>query len=327
VVEVDLWIWAAFGAFVVAMLAFDLVAFGARGETIPVRRAVAWSIGWTAVGVAFTGVLWAWQGGGRATEYLTGFLIEKSLSVDNLFVFALILGYFAVPAESQRRVIFWGIVGAVVLRGGFILVGATMLDIFHATIYVFGAFLVLTGFRMARKPEVEIHPEKNPALKTLQRFLPVAPRYEGDRLTVRQDGRRHATPLLAGLILIATFDLVFAVDSIPAVFAVTNETFIVFAANAFSLLGLGSLYFVLAGLLTRFRYLPYGLSAVLIFVGAKMVLADVYTIPGYISLLVIVVALTAAVVMSTQRPESLPSQPLASANDDANDRLSAPSRP
>ncbi len=312
--EIELWMWAAFGVFVVAMLVVDLVAFGGRGEIIPVRRAVIWSIGWSALGVAFAGLLWAWQGGGPATEYLTGFLIEKSLSIDNLFVFALILGYFAVPAESQRRVIFWGIVGAVVLRGGFILVGATLLDTFHFTIYVFGAFLVLTGIRMARKPEVEIHPEKNPALALLKRFLPITYHYDGDRLTVWQDGRRHATPLLAGLILIAAFDLVFAVDSIPAIFAVTNDTFIVFAANAFSLLGLGSLYFVLAGMITRFQYLPYGLAAVLIFVGLKMVLADVIGIPSYVSLLFIVVALTIAVGASVRQPPQPPEPPVSGAD-------------
>src|ERR1044071_9095210 len=198
--------WGAFGAFVVAMLLVDLALFGGRG-------AAFWSIGWTGLGLAFAGFLWAWRGGEPAGEYLAGFLIEKSLSVDNLFVFALIFGYLGVPARWQRRVLFWGIVGAIVLRG------------------------------------------------LLGRFLPMTVGYSGDRLIVREAGRRFATPMLAALVLVATFDVVFAVDSIPAIFAVTRETFIVYAANAFSLLGLAALYFVLAGMLGRFRFLNVGLAA------------------------------------------------------------------
>jgi tellurite resistance protein TerC len=287
--------WAAFGFAVVALLLVDLLAFGRRGEEIPLRRAVGWSIGWTALGVGFAGLLWAWQGRGPAEEYLAGFLLEKSLSIDNLFVFALIFGFFAVPAAYQRRVIFWGIVGAIVLRALFILAGAALLDAFHLTIYVFGAFLILTGIRMARHRDVEIHPERNPALRLLGRVLPLTTAYHGDRLTAREGGRRVATPLAAALLLVATFDVVFAVDSIPAIFAVTRETFIVYAANAFSLLGLSALYFVLAGMLGRFRYLNVGLAAVLVFVGGKMVLADVVHLPVYASLIVIVGALGAAV--------------------------------
>jgi tellurite resistance protein TerC len=287
--------WAAFALGVVALLLVDLLAFGRRGEEIPLRRAVGWSIGWTALGVGFAGLLWAWQGRGPAEEYLAGFLIEKSLSIDNLFVFALIFGFFAVPAAYQRRVIFWGIVGAIVLRALFILAGAALLDAFHLTVYVFGAFLILTGIRMARHREVEIHPERNPALRLLGRVLPLTTAYHGDRLTAREGGRRVATPLAAALLLVATFDVVFAVDSIPAIFAVTRETFVVYAANAFSLLGLSALYFVLAGMIGRFRYLNVGLAAVLVFVGGKMVLADVVHLPVYASLLVIVLALGAAV--------------------------------
>jgi tellurite resistance protein TerC len=293
--EIEVWMWAAFALGVVALLLVDLLAFGRRGEEIPLRRAVGWSIGWTALGVGFAGLLWAWQGRGPAEEYLAGFLIEKSLSIDNLFVFALIFGFFAVPAAYQRRVIFWGIVGAIVLRALFILAGAALLDAFHLTVYVFGAFLILTGIRMARHREVEIHPERNPALRLLGRVLPLTTAYHGDRLTAREGGRRVATPLAAALLLVATFDVVFAVDSIPAIFAVTRETFVVYAANAFSLLGLSALYFVLAGMIGRFRYLNVGLAAVLVFVGGKMVLADVVHLPVYASLLVIVLALGAAV--------------------------------
>jgi len=300
--DLDPWMWAAFGAFVVALLLVDLLAFGSRGEEVPLRRAIGWSIGWTVLGVAFAGFLWAWQGRGFAEEYLAGFLIEKSLSIDNLFVFALIFGYFAVPAAHQRRVIFWGIVGAVVLRGIFILAGAALLDTFHYAIYVFGGFLILTGIRMARHSNVEIHPERNPVLKALRRALPMTTAYDEDRLLVKRNGRWMATPMLAALVLVATFDVVFAVDSIPAIFAVTEETFIVYAANAFSLLGLSALYFVLAGMMGKFRYLNVGLAAVLVFVGLKMTLADVYHIPVYVSLAVIVVVLAAAIGASLLRP-------------------------
>jgi tellurite resistance protein TerC len=297
-VALDWWVWAGFGALVCVLLVIDLVAFAGRGERIPMRRAVIWSVAWTALGLGFAGVLGLWQGREWAEEYLAGFLIEKSLSIDNLFVFALIFSYFAVPAAFQRRVIFWGIVGAVVLRGIFILAGAALLDAFHYTIYLFGGFLILTGIRMATHSNVEIHPERNPVLRLIRRVVPMSTDYDRDRLLTRQNGRLIATPMLAALVLVATFDVVFAVDSIPAIFAVTRETFIVYAANAFSLLGLSALYFVLAGMIGRFRYLNVGLAAVLVFVGVKMVIADLYDIPVYVSLAVIVVVLAAAVGVS-----------------------------
>jgi tellurite resistance protein TerC len=293
--------WVAFGAFVVAMLLLDLALFGRPGEEISMRRAIGWSIGWTALGLAFAAFLWGWQGREAAGAYLAGFLIEKSLSVDNLFVFALIFGYFGVPAIWQRRPLFWGIVGAIVLRALFIAAGAALLDAFHYTTYLFGAFLVLTGIRIGREAEIHVHPERNPALKLLRRLLPITPGYHGDKLIVRESGRRRATPMLAALMLIATFDVVFAVDSIPAIFAVTRETFIVYAANALSLLGLASLYFVLAGMMVRFRYLNVGLAAVLVFVGAKMTLADLYEIPVFLSLALVVVTLGSAVAASLLR--------------------------
>ena len=300
--ELELWMWAAFGGFVAAMLVLDLLAFGRRGEAISFRRSVAWSVVWTALGLGFAGFLWAWQGREPAGEYLAGFLIEKSLSIDNLFVFALIFGYFAVPPAYQRRALFWGIVGAIVLRAVFIFAGSALLDAFHYTVYVFGAFLVVTGIRLARHRNVEIHPERNPVLRVIRRIMPMTSEYRGDSLVTRDRGRLVATPMLAALALIATFDVVFAVDSIPAIFAVTRDTFIVYAANAFSLLGLAALYFVLAGMIDRFRYLNVGLAAVLVFVGLKMTLADVYKIPVYVSLAVIVAALAAAVLASVLRP-------------------------
>jgi tellurite resistance protein TerC len=306
--ELDLWMWAAFGAFVVAMLLVDLIAFGRRAEAIPLRRAALWSVGWSALGLAFAAFLWWWQGRRFAEEYLAGFLIEKSLSIDNLFVFALVFAYFAIPAAYQRRVIYWGIVGAIVLRGLFILAGAALLEAFHYTVYAFGAFLVFTGVRMVRRPTVEVDPERNPVLRLLARAVPLTTAHDRDRFTVRERGRRRATPLFAALVLVATFDLVFAVDSIPAIFAVTRETFIVYAANAFSLLGLAALYFVLVGMLGRFRYLHIGLAFVLVFVGAKMTLEDVFEPPVYVALLVVVMTLAVAIGASLLRPmpEPLP---------------------
>jgi tellurite resistance protein TerC len=308
-VELELWMWVAFAGFVAAMLLVDLLAFGNRGERIPMRRSVAWSIAWMLLGFGFAGFLWAWQGREPAGEYLAGFLIEKSLSIDNLFVFALIFAYFGVPPAFQRRALFWGIVGAILLRAVFILAGATLLDAFHYTIYVFGAFLVVTGIRLARHRNVEIHPERNPVLKLIRRVMPISADYHEDKLVAREHGSLVATPMLAALALIATFDIVFAVDSIPAIFAVTRDTFIVYAANAFSLLGLAALYFVLAGMIERFRYLNLGLATVLIFVGLKMTLTDVYEIPVHLSLAVIVITLAAAVAFSVARrcPRTRPS--------------------
>lgn len=307
--DLSWWAWAAFGALVVALLLLDLAVFGRGRAEISFRRAVTWSIVWTALGLGFAIFMWIWQGSTAAEEYLAGFLIEKSLSIDNLFVFALIFAYFAVPPASQRRVLFWGIAGAIVLRGVFIAAGAVLLDTFHYTIYLFGAILIVTGIRMARHQTAEIHPERNPVLKLLGRVIPMSKEYDGDRLVTRRDGRRLGTPLLAALVLVATFDVVFAVDSIPAIFAVTREPFIVYAANAFSLLGLAALYFVLANMLGRFRYLNVGLAIVLVFVGIKMTLSDIYKIPIALSLAVIVVTLGGAVVASLLRPVEPEEQP------------------
>ena len=295
--------WLALAAAIVALLTVDLLGFALKDKEISLRQAVIASILWTALGLGFALVVLAFSGPRYAGEYLTGFLLEKSLSVDNLFVFALVFSYFAVPVTYQRRVIFWGIVGAIVLRALFILAGVGLLDAFHGMIYVFGGFLVVTGIRMALHADAEIHPDRNPVLRLLARFLPMTTRYHGDRLSVRENGRRLVTPLAAAVVLVATFDLVFAVDSIPAILAVTRETFLVYAANAFSLLGLASLYFVLAGMLDRFRYLNVGLGIVLVFVGAKMALADVYEIPVWASLAAIVGVLAVAVAVSLARPE------------------------
>jgi tellurite resistance protein TerC len=296
---VDPFIWLLFGAAVVAMLAVDLVVAGRSAGRVPSMRAAAWwSVGWTVVALAFTAVMLAWRGGEAASEYLTGFVLERSLSLDNLFVFAMLFSYLAVPALAQRKVLFYGIVGAIVLRLIFILAGGALLDAVHWSIYLFGALLIATGVRMALHGDEEIHPDRNPVLRLLRRTVPSTPDYHGDRVVVHLGGRRVATPLLAALVLVATFDVVFAVDSIPAIFAVTRDTFTVFAANAFSLLGLASLYFLLEGMRDRFRHLNKGLAVVLVFIGVKMLITDLWHVPTELSLAVIVVALTASVLAS-----------------------------
>lgn len=313
--DVQWWGWAGLAGLVLLMLAVDLVLFGRSPTGISTRQAAAWSVGWTVLGVAFAGVLLVWQGRTAAEEYLAGFIVEKSLSIDNLFVFALIFSYFAVPVSLQRRVLFWGITGAVVLRAIFIFVGAALLDAFHWTIYLFGAFLVVTAIRMALHRDAEIHPEHNPVLRAVRRFVPLTSDYRGSRFLSREGGRWHGTPLLAALLLVATFDVVFAVDSIPAIFAITRETFLVLAANAFSLLGLAALYFLLVGMIERFRYLSLGLAVVLAFVGAKMLVSDLYKIPVYVSLAVITGVIGLTILVSLlRRPPGPTGEPLAAAH-------------
>ena len=295
-------LWAGLGVLVVAMLAIDLLAF-ARGHAPRLRESIVWSIVWTAIALAFGGLLWVWQGGDPGAQYYAGYLLERSLSLDNIFVFAVIMGYFAVPAAVQPKVLTWGIALALVLRLVFILVGAAMLDAFHATFYVFGALLLYTAWKIARHDDTEIEPEHNPALRILRRRVPMSSEYHGDRIVVRSAGRLIATPLLAVLVVVATTDIIFAVDSIPAIFAITDVAFIVFAANAFAMLGLRALYFVLAGMMDRFVYLSHGLSIVLAFIGVKMLLIDVWHPPIWLSLVVIVVVLGATAVLSLRARE------------------------
>jgi tellurite resistance protein TerC len=280
--------WAILGVLVVALLAIDLVLFGRGRREVTLRESIAWSVLWVVLAVGFGGVVWAWQGGDAGSEYLAGYLLERSLSLDNIFVYAIIFSYFAVPIAVQPRVLGWGIGLALVLRLVFILLGAALLDAFHATFYAFGALLLYTAYKLARHDDSEIEPEHNPALRILRRRVPMTADYHGHHLTVRDAGKRLATPLAAVFIVVATTDIVFAVDSIPAIFAITTEPFIVFAANAFAMLGLRALYFVLVGAMDRFAYLSYGLSAILAFIGAKMLLIDVWHPPIWLSLAVIV---------------------------------------
>ena len=296
--DVPLWAWAAVVAVILGMLALDLAVFHRDAHEVSMREAALTSSVWVALGLGFAVVVGLVWGGTAAGEYLAGYLIEKSLSVDNIFVFALLLSYFAVPAAYQHRVLFWGVIGALVLRAAFIVAGAALLETFHWTIYVFGAFLVLTGVKMARHRGGEVHPERNPVLKALRRIVPMTSEYRGQRFFVKDGVRRLATPMLAVLVAVETTDVLFAVDSIPAIFAVTEEPFLVFTSNAFAILGLRALYFLLAGMMSRFVYLKIGLAAVLVFVGTKMLLADVFHMPVWLSLGVIATVLGVSVAAS-----------------------------
>lgn len=292
------WVWAVFVVFILAMLSLDLFVFHRDAHEVSTSEATMWVGIWVSMGIAFTAVIWVWMGSTSAAEYISGYLLEYSLSADNIFVFVLIFTYFAVPAAYQHRVLFWGIVGALVFRAAFIAAGAALLERFHFTLYVFGAFLVFTGIRMAVRQEVDVHPDQNPVLRLARRLFPITPAYRGQSFFVREDGRSLATPLFAVLIVVETTDIVFAVDSIPAIFGVTRNPFLVFTSNAFAILGLRALYFLLAHMMRRFAYLQIGLSAVLVFVGAKMLLSDVFHIPIWASLGFIVVTLALSVVLS-----------------------------
>lgn len=302
--DTSLPIWIAFNIFVVCMLALDLLVFHRHAHVVKVKEALLFSAFWIALALAFNVVIWWWQGSEVALQFFTGYLIEKSLSIDNLFVFLLIFSYFAVPPIYQHRVLFWGVLGALVMRFVFIVAGAALLARFHWLIYVFGVFLIFTGLRMARKGDEEIHPEKNPVVNFVRRLMPVTPDYQGGRFFIRDMGRLMATPLFIVLVMVETTDVIFALDSIPAIFAITTDPFIVYTSNVFAILGLRSLFFALAGVMVMFHYLKLGLSAVLTFIGAKMVLVDFLHIPIGISLLVIAGILIASVVASLIWPQN-----------------------
>ncbi len=295
--SVPLWAWLAVLGLILAMLAVDLLAHR-RAHAVEVREALAWSAVWVALGLAFGAVVWWVWGAELAGQYYAGYLIEKSLAVDNVFVFAIIFSYFAVPREYQHRVLFYGVLGALILRGIFIGAGSVLIANFAWILYVFGAFLVLTGIRMARHRGESIDPRRSAVLRLFRRFIPVTDTYHGQKFLIRQGGRWVATPLLAVLVLVEVTDVVFAVDSIPAIFAVTQEPFLVFTSNAFAILGLRAMYFLLADLMHRFVYLKVGLAAVLVWVGVKMLLLDVYKIPTGVSLAVISTILGIAVTVS-----------------------------
>jgi tellurite resistance protein TerC len=296
--HVPLWAWGALIAGITTLLMIDLLLVHRTPHEISLKEAAIESSVWIAIGLSFTLVMWGWHGGTAAGEYLSGYLIEKSLSVDNVFVWAVIFGYFGVPPKYQFRVLFWGIFGALVLRGIFIFAGVKLISTFDWVLYIFGAFLLFTAWRVATHEDAEVHPENNPVLRLVRRVVPSTTEYDGQKLFTRRNARILATPLFAVLILVETTDVVFAVDSIPAILAVSREAFIVFASNAFAIMGLRSLYFLLAGMAGRFRYLNIGLGVILAFVGIKMLIVDLVHLPTFLSLGVIAVVLTVTIVAS-----------------------------
>jgi tellurite resistance protein TerC len=304
-----LWLWIGFHLVVLALLALDLGVFNRQAHVISLREAAVWSAVWVSLSLLFNLFIFLWLGKEAGLNFLAGYLIEKSLSVDNIFVFVLIFSAFAVPAEYQHRVLFWGVLGAIVMRGLLIFLGTTLIALFHWVLYLFGVFLLFTGIRLALPREEEIHPDKNPLVRLSRRFLPITPGYEGPRFFVRKEGRRYMTPLLLVLLVVETTDLLFALDSIPAIFAITLDPFIVYTSNICAILGLRALYFLLAGLVDRFRYLRFGLAVVLVFVGIKLVLTDLYHISVGLSLVVIAIILTVAIIASLLRPRKEQERP------------------
>lgn len=298
-------LWIGFTTLILALLALDLGVFHRDAHPVGFREALLWTGVWIGLAATFNVWLAASYGTERGLEFLTGYLIEKALAVDNVFVFLLIFSAFAVPAAYVHRVLFWGILGALVMRALFIVVGAALLERFHWVMYVFGAFLVITGLKLLVQREGELHPERNPIFRLFARMIPSVSEYHGPAFTVRRAGKLVATPLLLVLVCVETSDLVFAVDSIPAIFAVTKDPFIVYTSNIFAILGLRSMFFLLAGVMDRFHYLKVGLALVLSFVGTKMLLTDVYKIPIGWSLATIFGILAAAIAASWWRNRRL----------------------
>ena len=296
--DASIWLWAGVIGFIVIMLLIDRLIFQREAHEVSMSEAIKWSCFWVFCGLAFGGIVFLIGGSKPAGEYMAGYLIEKSLSIDNIFIFALILSYFAVPLKYQHRVLFFGVLGALVLRAIFIVLGSAILENFAWAIYFFGALLVVTGLKLAVQKETEVHPERNLILRLVRRISPMTPDYRGEAFVVKEAGKWIATPLLAVLIVIETTDVVFAIDSIPAIFAITQDTFIVFTSNAFAILGLRALYFVFAGAMGRFVYLKIGLAVILVFVGIKMLISDLYHIPIGLSLGFIATALTVSIVDS-----------------------------
>ncbi|MCM4080110.1 TerC family protein [Paractinoplanes hotanensis] len=308
--SVSWWVWAVLMLAIAAMLAVDLFLHRDH-HVIGFREAAIWSGVWIAAGLLFGVILWAWQGGDVAGTYYAGYLIEKALSIDNVFVFALIFTYFAVPAALQHKVLFWGVIGALVLRLVFIFVGAELLETFFWTAYVFGAFLIYTGYKMAFRHGEQTPPDRNPVVRLVRKVIPTDPAYHGDKFFARINGKRVATLLFVVLIAVEATDLIFAIDSVAAILAITTSTFIVWTANAFAILGLRSLYFCLAGLLRRFVHLHYGLAVLLAFAGVKLILSEtpVGKLPIPVTLGVIVVTITVSIVWSLRSTRSITPDP------------------
>ncbi len=296
--EISSSFWIGFNAFILAMLALDLGVFHRKGHTVTLRESLAWTAVWIALALLFNGLIYYQFGQQLALEFLTGYVIEKSLSIDNVFVFLMLFSLMRVPRECEHKVLFWGVLGALVMRAVMIFAGVALLERFHWLMYVFGALLIVTGLKMLRPAHLRVDVEALFVTRLMRRFVRMTPQYEGDRFVVRRDGKLWATPLLLVLVLVESSDLVFAVDSIPAILAVSENPFIVYTSNVFAILGLRSLYFALAGVVSRFEHLKYGLCAVLCFVGLKMILADIVKVPIVWSLAFIGIAIGASVVSS-----------------------------
>jgi tellurite resistance protein TerC len=296
--ETPITFWIIFNVFVLIMLALDLGVFHRKSHDVSVKEALTWTFVWVFLALIFNVIIYYWRGQQQALEFFTGYLVEKALSVDNIFVFIMIFTYFQIPTKYQHKVLFWGIIGALIMRVIFIFAGVALIERFHFTIYFFGALLIFTGFKMFNHSNSKIDPDKNPVLKFFKKFMPVTPTLHEDKFFIKIDGRRFATPLFLVLILIETTDLIFAVDSIPAILAITQDQFIVYTSNVFAILGLRSLYFALAGIIHRFWLLSYGLAIVLVFVGTKMILIDYYKIPIEWSLVFIATIITGSILLS-----------------------------
>lgn len=296
--ETPLIFWILFNAFVVLMLALDLGVFHRRTHEISLKEALTWTFVWVFLALIFNLIIYFWRGSQQALEFLTGYLVEKALSVDNIFVFIMIFSYFQVPEKYQHKVLIWGIAGALIMRVIFIFAGVALIEKFHFTIYIFGTLLLYSGYKLFTHKNLKIEPEKNPVIRFLKRFIPVTTGINDDRFFVKQDQRRYATPLFLVLVLIETTDLIFAVDSIPAILAITQDHFIVYTSNVFAILGLRSLFFALAGVVHRFWLLSYGLAIVLAFIGVKMLLSGHLKIPVGLSLGVIATIITGSIVFS-----------------------------
>ncbi len=294
----SLLLWGGFTAIIITMMALDLFVLNRKAHVVAVKEALLWSALWIGVALTFGAGVFLFLGEQKGMEYVTGYVIEKSLSVDNIFVFMVIFQYFAVPPQLQPKVLRWGIIGALVMRLIFILAGAALLNAFHWMIFIFGGILLYTAFRLATQKEHQIHPERNPVIRLFRRFMPVASDFQGDRFFARLDGRLLATPLFLVILVIETTDVVFAIDSIPAIFSVTRDPFIVYTSNAFAILGLRALYFALAGIMGYFTYLRQGLVVILAFVGVKMVISGGYKIPTTVSLGGIAGILVVAIALS-----------------------------
>ena len=304
--------WIGFTVFVLTMLAIDLGVFHRKTHAVSFREAISWTTVWVVLAMIFAGLVYYWFGPTKALEFLTGYVIEEALSVDNLFVFLILFGAFRVPKELQHTVLFWGVLGALVMRAIFIVAGAALIANFHWVIYVFGAILLYTGFKLLKQSEPDVDPRKNPLYRMVAKIFPSTHEYEGNKFFTMRDGKRFVTPLFLVLVAVEGTDLVFAVDSVPAIFAVTTDPFIVYTSNVFAILGLRSLYFALAGAMDKFRHLHYGLAFVLIFVGVKMLISGFYKIPIVASLIVIAGTLAAAMIASLldKRPiEEKPEKP------------------